>query len=109
MAQQKKHDTASQVLGVIAAVALGAYFLYGTKEGEQKRKKIKGWMLKMKGEILEKVEQAKNIDEEKYTKLVDKTAEKYKKKLKEAEAKEVERLKKDLKRHWNAIKKDLLN
>ena len=104
---KKKNDTTATTLGVVAALAAGAYFLYGTKEGAKKRKKLKSWMLRMKADVMDEIEKAKNIDEEKYSKLIDKTAEKYKKKLKTAEKKEVERLKKDLKKHWRAIKKDL--
>lgn len=103
----KKTNKTSQTLGVIAALAAGAYFLYGTKEGAKKRNKLKSWMLRMKADVMDGIEKAKNIDEEKYSKLIDRVAEKYKKKLQIAEKKEVERLKTDLKKHWRAIKKDL--
>jgi hypothetical protein len=41
------------------------------------RKAVKGWMLKAKGEILEKLEQTKDINEEKYHKIVDSATKKY--------------------------------
>ena len=104
---KKKNDTTAKTLGVIAALAAGAYFLYGTKEGAKKRKEVKSWALRMKADVMDKIEKVKDIDEEKYKKTIDVVAEKYKKKLKTVEKKEVERLRNDLKKHWRAIKKDL--
>ena len=40
----------------LAAVAAGAHFLYG-KDGATNRKKVRGWALKAKGEMLEKLEE----------------------------------------------------
>ncbi len=42
-------------LGMLAAMSAGAYYLYGTKEGAKKRVKIRGWALKAKGEMLERL------------------------------------------------------
>jgi flagellar basal body-associated protein FliL len=61
MAQKKvmkKMSTNTKVgigLGLTAAAvtAAGAYFLYGSKQAPQNRKKVKGWVLKAKGEVLE--------------------------------------------------------
>ena len=50
-------------LGMLAALSAGAYYLYGTKEGVKKRLKIRGWMLKAKGEMMEKMENMKEFDE----------------------------------------------
>jgi hypothetical protein len=92
--------------GLIAAAAAGAYFLFGTKEGAKKRVRIKGWMLKARGEVIDKMEDMKEINEEKYKKLVDVTVSKYKK-LKKVEKKEADALKADLLKHWKNIKKEL--
>lgn len=54
------------------AVALAAtsYYLFGP-EGKQHRKQAKGWMIKAKGEIIEKLEEAKEISEPIYQGIVD--------------------------------------
>jgi len=92
--------------GVIAGMA-GTYFLYGQgKQSAANRKKIKSWMIKAKGEALEKLEKMKELDEESYHKIMDGIAEKYGK-LKEVEPAEVEALVKDLKKHWKSMVKDM--
>jgi len=93
-------------LGVTAAAAASAYFLYGTKEGQKQRKKVRGWMVKMKGEVLEKMEQAKDLNEKKYQEIIDAVAGKYQK-LKTVEQSEVKAVVSDLKKHWRNIKRHL--
>jgi len=92
------------VAGAAVAALAGALFLYGTDEGKKTQKKIKGWALKAKGEVLEEIEKIKSIDKEKYIKIVDKVAKKYQAKMKD-NASEVESFAKDLKRHWGIIAK----
>lgn len=92
------------IVGMVAAAAAVGYFLYGPK-GAKNRKKIKGWMLKMKGEVLEKVESLKEVNKEAYEKIVDQVGDKYKK-LKDISDEEVEALSKKLKSHWSGIQKD---
>jgi hypothetical protein len=87
-----------------AATAAGAYFLYGSKNASKNRKKIKGWTLKAKGEVLEKMEKMKNIDETDYKRIVDTVAAKYKK-IKTVNTKEAEALAKELKAQWKEIHK----
>jgi len=87
------------------ATAAGVYFLYGSKNAAKNRKKIKGWTLKAKGEVLEKMEAMKNIDEEDYKQVVDTVLKKYKK-LKTVSSKEVEDLAKELKKKWKEISRD---
>ncbi|MCX6703197.1 MAG: hypothetical protein NTV02_00700 [Candidatus Zambryskibacteria bacterium] len=91
-------------LGALAALSAGAYFLYGTKEGAKKRVKIKGWMLKAKGEVLEKMEALKDVNEEAYNKVVSTVMNKYEG-LKNIDQSEVASLVTDLKKHWKNIKK----
>ncbi|MEI6478874.1 MAG: hypothetical protein WCO18_01130 [bacterium] len=92
------------VAGAAVAALAGALFLYGTDEGKKTKKKIKGWTLKAKGEVLEKIESIKDIDKEKYIKIVDSVIEKYKGKVQDSEV-EIESLAKDLKKHWGIIAK----
>jgi len=103
----KKSDKKGfNILATVALGALGAYFLYGTKEGESKIAKIKGWMLKMKGEVLEEIESLKELNEETYTAVVNSASKRYKA-LKNVDNKELEKVVKDLKKHWKDIKKKL--
>lgn len=92
-------------VGALLAAAAGAYFLYGSKDAAKNRKKITGWALKAKGEVLEQIEKAKTeLSEEKYHEIIDKVERKYRA-LKEVENKELEEVMKDLKKHWKNIKK----
>lgn len=93
-------------LALVAAAAAGTYFLYGTKEGTKKRKKIKGWMLKAKGEILEQIENLKDLNEKVYREIVDTVADRYRK-LKNVDTKELDSMVKELKSHWKHIQKHI--
>ncbi len=87
------------------AAAAGAYFLTG-KNGKNNRQKVKGWMLKAKGEVLDQLEKMKLVSEEAYHATVEKVAAKYKT-LKNIDPKEIEGLVKELKGHWRSITRDL--
>jgi len=95
-------------LAAVAAVAAaaGAVFLYATDSGKKKRKDIKGWMLKAKGEVLEKLESVKDINEDAYNAIVDTVTAKYSK-MKTLGTSEVETLAKELKGHWSTIRKEV--
>ena len=96
----------SEVLPLgLVAVAAGGYFLYG-KEGAKNRKKIKGWALKAKGEMLESIERLKNINQKTYNEVVDRVAKRYKK-FKQVDKKELQRLVKESKSFWNSITKKI--
>ncbi len=85
-------------IGLAAVAALGTYFLYG-KKGAENRKKITGWTLKMKGEVLEKVEDLKEISEEAYYAIVDEVAIRYAR-LDRVSASELKHLTEELKGAW---------
>jgi len=70
--------TTDKIIGAAAIAAIGAYFLTG-KHGAENRENVRGWMLKMKGEVLEKVEDLKNLTEADYYKIVDEAAARYRK------------------------------
>ncbi|MEK7561209.1 MAG: YtxH domain-containing protein [Patescibacteria group bacterium] len=84
-------------VGALAGVA-GALFLYG-KEGIRQRKKIKGWMLKLKGEILDEMEQAQELSKEKYHRIVDDAAGRYRA-LQNIDTADLEKMATELKGHW---------
>lgn len=108
MAQKKQTSSTGVGIAVAAAVvaAAGVAFLYGTDSGKKSRKKIKGWTLKAKGEILEKLESAKEISEETFEKIAEQVLAKYSK-VKSIEQKELDTFAKELKGHWRSIKKEL--
>ena len=91
--------------GAAVAATAGAYYLYGPS-GKKHQKQVKGWMLKAKGEILERAEKLKEIDVRTYHSLVDEVSKKYKK-LKHVNGQDVARLARELKAHWVNIEKDL--
>ncbi len=104
----KKKSSSHKGLGAMAllAAAAGVYMLYGSKDASKNRKAIKGWTLKAKGEILEKLEQSKDLNEQKYHALVDTIAKKYAP-LAQVGKTELQELVKETKGHWKHIKKHL--
>lgn len=90
-------------MAAVAAAAAGAYFLYG-KDGAKNRKAVKGWMLKMKGEVLSQMEHLKEVNEETYGRIVDTVAKKYQA-VKDIDKTELAAMAADLKRHWSNINK----
>ncbi len=100
--------TKDQLIGVgtTAALVAASYFLYGSKEGKKRRTQIRGWMMKAKGEVLDKMERLNKLDKKSYNELVDSVTTKYKK-LGHVETKEVVELARDLKRHWDTISKQI--
>lgn len=105
----KKNDKGVSV-GTVAAIgagvlalAAGSYYFFGP-EGKKNRGKLKGWMIKMKGEIIEKMEDAKDLTESAYEKIVDVVATKYAKGAKVAES-DVRAFADVLKRQWKGINK----
>ncbi len=91
-------------LTAAALAAAGAYFLVGSKQAAQNRKKVKGWTLKAKGEVLEALEKAKAISAEEYTELVDSATKAYGT-VKEASKGEIKDFKSEMLEHWNTLQK----
>ena len=90
------------VLGAtLAGAAAGAYFFFGPK-GKKHQKDAKAWAIKMKGDVVEKLEKAGDVSESAYHGIVDAVADKYESAQK-AGAPEIKALAADLKKHWKAI------
>lgn len=110
MANKKKSGGLKGLLGVgtgmAVALAAGAYYLYGTKSGAKTRKNVRGWAVKMKGDVMDKLEKMESVTESKYHGLVEATAKKYAK-LSNVKEGELKALVSDMKRHWKNIKKEL--
>lgn len=94
---------AAGITGLFASALLGAHFLFNTEKGKKSLKHVKSWAFKMKGELLEKVEKVKDIDEDTYHKIVDDLTAKYQK-IKGMTVEEVTELTKELKSNWKKIK-----
>lgn len=90
--------------GAAAAVAANL-FLYG-KNAAANRKAVRGWVVKMKGEVLDEIERMGRIDRKTYEALVDKVARGY------AGAahigkKELDRTARELKSQWKHISRQM--
>lgn len=108
--QEKQEMSTTQKAGIgfgltaAAVAAAGAYFLYGSNKAAQNRKKVKGWMLKAKGEILETLENAKEMTEDEYKALVEAATGAYGT-VKNATAGEMKDFKKEMAEHWGKLQK----
>ncbi|MFA6973841.1 MAG: hypothetical protein WC238_03850 [Parcubacteria group bacterium] len=87
----------------LAGLAAGAYFFFGPK-GKKHREHAKAWAIKMKGDVVEKLEKAKEITEPVYLAIIDAVAKEYKK-GKKASLPEIDALSADLKKHWKSMSK----
>jgi hypothetical protein len=104
---KKQHHQGRLVLGFAALAAAGAYFLFGTKAGAKKRRQLKGWTLKMKGEVLERVENMREVTEDKYNQVIDEVKAHYAG-LKNINRDELDEVVDDLKLHWESVKDKFL-
>lgn len=102
--QVKNIGKAVAVGAGIAALSAAAYVLFGP-EGKKNRKAIRGWAIKMKGEVIEKLETAKEITEPVYHDIVNKVSEKYAK-LKNVDAEELTKAVEDLRKQWKNMVRD---
>ena len=93
-------------VGALAAAVAGAYFLYGSTKGPARRKAIKSWSIKMKGDVMEQLENMKELTEVEYHKVIDTVAKKYQT-IKNIDPEELDRTIKVLKSHWKDIKKEV--
>ena len=103
MATKKSGSGALVGLGLAAAAAAaaGAYYFYG-KDGAKHRKALKGWTVKARGEIMEKMEAMDDVTRQKYEAVVTQVLSRYKS-LKHVSPAEIQLLATELKGHWNAI------
>lgn len=84
----------------VVALAAASYFFLGPK-GKKHQQRTRGWMIKMKGDVIEKLESVQDISKDTYDAIVDTVGEAY---ATAAESKaEVEKLASELKSHWKSI------
>jgi len=96
--------TALEIGAGVAALSAAAYVMFGP-DAKKNRKMIRGWAVKMKGEIIEKFENAKELTEPVYHQIIDSTQAKYAK-LKNVDQEELAKVVAEIKKHWKSIKKD---
>ena len=107
MVKNKKGLGVGEAVGIgagIAALSAAAYIMFGP-DAKKNRKAIRGWAVKMKGEIIEKLEKAKEITEPVYHNIVKEVESKYSK-IKNIDPKELEAAISDIKKHWKSLEKD---
>ncbi len=92
--------------GLAAATAAGIYFLHHNKGAQKKIKNIKGWVVKAKGEIMEKVEKLKEVNEDLYNNAVDAVMTRYQK-LSSIDGSELAAVTTEIKSHWKNIAREL--
>lgn len=106
---KKKVDISNaQKLGIgvglttAAVAAAGAYFLYGSKDAPENRKKVKSGILKAKAEVLEVLENATEITEEEFHELVDGVVKSYAK-VQSLSKKDLADFKKEMTENWGEL------
>ncbi len=102
MAHKKKMAIGAGFAALTAAAV--AYFLVGP-DGKKNRKKLQGWVIKMKGEIVEKLEEVKEITQPVFEKIVMQVAKKYKK-IKHIRPEDLEHAVTEIKKQWKSIVKE---
>ncbi|MDP3661760.1 MAG: hypothetical protein Q8R17_02845 [bacterium] len=94
------------VLGAgIAGLAAGAYFFFGPK-GKKHQRHTKAWAIKMKGDVVAKLERAKAVTKPLYHQIIDSVAKKYEKGM-QVSRDEVHALAADLKKHWKILSREI--
>ena len=102
---ETKNTVMATGITVTALAALGTYLLTGDR-APKTREAVRGWTLKMKGEVLERVEELKEITKDDYYRIVDDVALRFER-LGHVGAEEMRRLSNDLKGAWTHISREL--
>ncbi len=103
-AKRNSHMTKVFILGTsIVALAGAFYFIFGP-QGKRRQKQVKAWAIKMKSDVVEKLESAGEVGKSVYHEIIDSIATEYES-GKRASRKEIQALANDLKKHWNTISK----
>ena len=91
-------------LTAAAVAAAGAYFLYGSDSAAKNRKAVKSWTLKAKAEVLERLEDAKEMTADEYEELIAAVAGTYAG-VKGATKKDLKEFATEMQDHWKVIEK----
>lgn len=101
MTKKAPTSNTGKVMGAIAgiaAISVATYLLAGP-HGKKNRKDLKAWMLKMKAEVAEKVENLKEVSASKYHDIVNEVANKYSK-IKNIDKNDLQAEAMHLKKEW---------
>ncbi len=93
--------SAAAAAGVAASV-----FLFG-KDAKSNQKKLRGWAIKAKGEVVDEMERMAHISHDHYNDLVDGVSKKYAA-LNHVNKKELTGLTRELKSHWAHISNEVM-
>ena len=88
------------ISAALVAFAAAGYFFLGPK-GKKNRKTTRAWMIKMKGDVVEKLESMEDITKGTYDAVVDTVSSAYE--VIAGSKEEVAKLSKELKSHWKSI------
>lgn len=102
---EQENNTGEIIAGITAAATAGALYLYSQSE-EETKKELRGWVLKVKGDVMEGIENSEKLNRESYEKIVDDSIEKFGE-FKEEQKPHVEEVRADLKGHFDDIKANL--
>lgn len=92
-------------VGLVAAAAAW-YFLYHGKAAAQRRQAIRGWVLKAKGEVVERLENVRDVSQEAYDGAIDTVVARYRK-AKGVSPAELASLARELKGQWKSLRREL--
>jgi len=87
--------------GLLASAAAGAVYLYG-KNKKRAQRQLRGWVLKVKGEVMDKIASVETLTRSQYNDFVDTAIAEYADKKHIAKP-EVEELRSQLKSRWQDI------
>lgn len=87
----------------VAALSAAAYLLFGP-EGKKHRKDLQSWMVKMKADVMEKMEEAKELSEETYHGILDMVEAKYRS-MKNVNGADLQKEVAELKKNWKNMKR----
>lgn len=98
----KKKSSGKVIVGASAvALAAASYYFFGPK-GKKHRHELSSWAIKMKGDVVEKLENAKDVSKDAYDMIVDAAATKYAA-MKNVSKEELAATVKNLKAQWKNI------
>jgi hypothetical protein len=97
----------NMTISAVASAIAGAYYLYGSRDGEAKRKQVNAWAIKMKGDVLEGIEKLKVVSEPTYKAIVKKVSQKFQQQYKKIDKTEIKKVTDELQATWNKMKKEV--
>ncbi len=109
MAQKKSASTkagaATLIGGSVIALSAAGYLLFGP-EGKKHRRDFKSWMIRMRADVLKKMEEAKDLTAPAYQSIVSDVEKQYRT-LKNVGSQELAREAAILRKNWHAAKKTI--